>query len=162
MVNRRYSLIAIAALPAALVAQDAAGRLLPESFTRSLGFKWRQDGRVVEITLDNTNGSWLVTEATFTVVFPTEESKIAPPLTPPKPVTKGSQSGQSALDDLLRQGYRYIIEPESHKVSINLMPTKKISTHIELRSPDPIANLKLDETRGREPSLFERARSKVL
>lgn len=86
----------------------------------------------------------------------------APAASAPRPKAKGKKSSRrSELDSLLEQGYRYIPEPNTAVVSVQVMPERTSSTHIELKTADPIAGLVLSETRGREPTMVERLRSKV-
>ena len=96
-------------------AHSQEDRLLPESFTRSIGLQWKQDGRVIDITLTNPKDKWLITEGTFVVEHPPVTSQPPPsspsPPRPPKPTTK--PGGKPTLDDLIAQGYKYVGDRKS-------------------------------------------------
>lgn len=150
-------------VPLAAMSQASADRLLPESFTRAVQFDWRQDGRVVEISLRNPKDKWLITEATFTAhpqgaVAPAVVSKADGKRQP-----KNGALGQPTLDDLLASGVRYATatEPSTKVLKVHVMPAEVASTHVELDTSAPILALTLDETRGREPTAFERVRTTV-
>ena len=119
----------------------------------------RQDGRVIELSLKNPNDRWLITDATFTLQY---AQPAVPAASASRPVARAKKSrSRSELDGLLEQGYRYIPEPNTAVLSVQVMPDRMIATHIELKTADPIAGLALSETRGREPTVIERLRSKL-
>jgi hypothetical protein len=52
--------LTVLAFSVSVHAQNAGSQLLPDSFTRSIGIKWEQDGRVVNIDLGNPKGDFVL------------------------------------------------------------------------------------------------------
>ena len=138
------------------VAQEI-NRLLPESFVKTVGVAWHQDGRVVEVTLSNPKDKWVLQRLLFQVVYQPEVKAPAPLLAPSRggstPPTTGASLGQY-LDSLPEP-------PESHVVEIEIQPGKQLPSHLELKSNRTVVSLSLLEIRGREQSRLERVRGSL-
>jgi hypothetical protein len=144
-------------------AHSQEDRLLSESFTRSIGLQWKQDGRVIDVTLTNPKDKWLITEGKFVVEYPAVASE-APASSPSrsarsKPAPK--PGGRLTMDDLIAQGYKYVGEPPIYTLNLHVLPGRTATVHIELRDSTPASGLKLEEARGREPSMLEKLKSAV-
>jgi hypothetical protein len=147
-------------------------RLLPGSATSRIGLTWSQDGQVVEYTLTNPPGAWVITEITLNVEFaPSADSALATAASAPKPrikqPTPHRRQGASlelTLDELRSQGIWAppVQEPmETHKITLKLLPGQATSSHLELRSTAILASVRIAQARGREPTGLEKLRNMI-
>lgn len=155
---RRVILILLTPMPA-LSAGPSEDRLLPESFTRTVAISWKQDGRVIDVELKNPQNKWVLTEAKFIVAYPVTE--VQPQAKQAAQKVQGKHPATSELDELLKRGYRYRVEPESYSLPIKVLPGRTATVHIELKTTDPISEFKLEEVRGWESTFLDRMQSKV-
>ena len=153
----RTLLVALGLCTIGMAVAQEVNRLLPESFVKTVGVEWRQDGRVVELTLSNPKEKWVLQRLLFQVVYQ-PEAKL--PTAASAPSRKGVPTSPTAkslfdyLDDLPEL-------PESHPIEIEIQPGKQLPTNLELRSNRTVVSVSLVEVRGREQSRLERIRSRL-
>lgn len=127
-VFRQILLVLSLSTSSLLLAADATDRLLPGSVSKSLKMDWRQDGKVIEITIQNPSEQWLVTEIEFNLTYRRDDLTAAKPTPKPakKPAAKkGENYAQVDVDELDWSGFNLGRYPEDHKVKLHLMPGKK-------------------------------------
>jgi len=127
-----------------------------------LGLQWKQDGRVIELSLQNPKDKWVITEGTFIVEYSTTTIPPAASAQSEKHKTKKRTDGTRVitLDELLTNPqYFPQRQPETYKLKLDLLPNRTVMTHIELESADTVSKVKLNETRGREPTKLEQLKS---
>ena len=156
--NRTVTSLLLALLLSTLsvASADNGTRLLPESFAKTVGFSWRQDGRVIEIQIANPKDKWFLQHLAIQAQFAVSRPIVSTPMTSaatkkPVPASSPGPSLSEFLDYL----------PESHAVSVEIQPGKNSSAHLELTSNRKVTELTLVEVRGREQSGLERLKSSL-
>ena len=142
------------ALPQAFAQEDS--RLLPDSFVKTVGFAWQQDGRAVEIQVTNPRGKWVLLRLVIYARFEdgtTSKNSLSRTDAKSKMATS---SGILALEQYLNQLPEV---PEVYPVTMELQPGKEIACHLEMQTNRRIISLSLVEIRGREKTRFEHARN---
>lgn len=124
--------------------QDVETRLLPESFTQAIKFEWHQDGRVIEIDVENPNGKWVLRNLTFKVH---DESTSTP---------KKYSNGAVDMLEFFTKSLDL-----THTLYVEIQPSKHASLHIELKPGITATGLSLEEARGKEQTRFEKLKSNL-
>ena len=107
-------------------------RLLPESFVKSVGLDWHQDGRTVELKIKNSNGSWVLQRLAIEVQYePIEPALSQRPFIPKSNVGAPSGSNLISLKRYLEQRPE---TPDVYAIYAEIQPGKVFSSHIELKS----------------------------
>lgn len=160
-VFRQILLVLSLSTSSLLLAADATDRLLPGSVANSLKLDWRQDGKVVEITIQNPSEKWLITEIEFYLTFRRDEPPAAKPTPKPskKRFTSNDTYGSIDINEIDWSGLNTGSPLKDNKVKLHLMPGKKKSTHLELDYAENVTQVSVSNARGREPTLFEKTRS---
>lgn len=158
-VFRQILLVLSLSTSSLLLAADATDRLLPGSVSKSLKMDWRQDGKVIEITIQNPSEQWLVTEIEFNLTYRRDDPPAEKPTPKPskKRFTSNDTYGSIEIDNW--SGFNTGSPLKDNKVKLHLMPGKKKSTHIELNYESYVTQVSVSDARGREPTLFEKTRS---
>lgn len=159
MFTRRSGLIALSscALNGPLMAQEAKARLLPESFSRTIGVNWQQDGRAVELSFLVPKGDWVVTEVLLEFQFPVEAASVGSLAEPAQRRSPARRGSEPQLDlEALDRSIREMQSRDRIPVSTLALPGRKFSTHVELKRSTKAIAVVLVEARGRSPTTFER------
>ncbi|MBE0550151.1 MAG: hypothetical protein IH627_21330 [Rubrivivax sp.] len=138
-------------------AQDAT-RLLPQSHANSVAIQWKQDGRVIDLTITNPPGNWVISLVALEVRF----KPIKLPLTG---TLKRDKTGQMVLTPpdpkAPAEEYWTEQEPEKPVLRVEIQPGKSAVSNFELKFSTDVSSVVVQEVRGREQSTFERLRSKI-
>lgn len=132
----------------ALYAQDAGERLLGASVTSGLKLKWRQDGRVLELSVAVPDGLWVVQRLELVTVI---ERNVPSP--PPR---KGKLDFMDFLQQLDVEAARRT--ERVHQVKVNGYPGRATSVHLELESDEQLSDVFIREARGRELTRLDKIR----
>lgn len=164
MFLRHVTLVVASLFSCGANAQQRVDQLLPGSTMQFLRPDWQQDGRVVDYTLRNPVGTWVITEMTLTVVYAPPPSALPPaePASTPsrrRPNKQGNAA--SPLDTLLASGWRYVPEPETFKVKVKILPDRQHVGRLELSKDNKVYEIQINEARGREPTVFDNLRNIV-
>lgn len=141
-------------------AQEEPNRLLPDSFTRSIKFSWRQDGRVVDIEIWNPKEKWVITQLLFEVHFPQPSDKP----NGPEVRSNGRTLFRPLTDaELCARGWPAKVPcgPVSRSVKVEIQPGKSGANHLELEPNFNASGLLLLEARGREQTRIERVKNAI-
>ena len=144
-----FSIIITTTLSSVAIGQDDVTRLLPASFTAKIPFSWHQDGRVIEIEIENPKDKWVLQRLAFYAYFPTEPSKVKSSSKVP-----GKKDKITALEEYLDQLDQN--QPEVHGLDVNIQPRHRTSIHLEMRDQRKVVKLEITETRGREQTRTEK------
>ena len=112
-------------------AQEETERLLGASVTKRITFTWQQDGRVVEILLQNPKDTWVLRQLEFQARFPEESDPRK------KSQTELPKSYMSALTEYLHKQEQL----ETHSVRVEVQPGQSAAIHFEMKTVRTIVDL---------------------
>lgn len=154
---RALAALILAASQLTAVAEEGV-RLLPETIAKTIGVKWKQDGRAIDLNLSNPAGTWVVTSVSLEIRF-------QPTKTPFDGYFKRDKTGRMILvppkPGAKVEEYWVEQDPEYPILKVEIQPGKDAPSVHELKFNSAVARITILEARGREQSKYERLRSKV-
>jgi hypothetical protein len=138
---RALAAVMLAAVQLNAVAQEGV-RLLPETFAKTIGVQWKQDGRAIDLKFSNPAGTWVITSVSLEVRFQPTKTPYAGELKPDK-------TGRMVLvppkPGVKVEEYWAEQDPEKPILKVEIQPGKDAPSVHELKFNSAVAGITILE-----------------